>query len=68
MIPISKEIKDGKITITTLTKRIFRKPKVRRFVADKEYPTGYWNWVELPHFTLVGDILSFQLDEWTKRL
>ena len=60
------ETSNGKTIITTETKRLILKPKVRSFIATEEYPTGYWNWLELPDKTLVGDRLSFQLDAWMR--
>lgn len=67
---ILKENSKGVITIETLTDRIFLgiklKPVKRTFIANKEYPEGYWNWVEMPNKTIVPDRLSFQLDEWLK--
>ncbi len=67
---ILKENGKGMMTIETETQRSFLgiklKPTKRTFIANKEYPKGYWNWVELPNKTLVGDRLSFQLDEWLK--
>jgi hypothetical protein len=60
----------GLITVETKTKRSFLgiklKPINRTFVANKEYPKGHWNWVEMPNKTLVNTITSFQLDEWVK--
>lgn len=65
---IKKEHSKGLMTIETKTERCFLgiklKPKIRTFVANKEYPKGYWNWVEMPNKTLVCDRLSFQLNEW----
>jgi len=67
---ILKENNKGMVTIETETQRSFLgiklKPTKRTFIANKEYPKGYWNWVELPNKTLVGDRLSFQLNEWLK--
>lgn len=40
------------------------KPIERKFIATKEYPKGYWNWMELPNNERVGDKLSFQLNDW----
>lgn len=34
----------------------------RKFIADKEYPTGYWNWVEFPGKTWIDGMFSFKLD------
>jgi len=67
---ILKENSKGLMTIETLTDRGFLginlKPIKRTFIANREFPKGYWNWVEMPYKTLVGDSLSFQLDEWLK--
>lgn len=65
-----KENSKGLMTIDTLTDRSFfgikLKPIKRTFIANKEYPKGYWNWVEMPNKTIVPDMLSFQLNEWLK--
>ncbi|HSH50855.1 MAG TPA: hypothetical protein VK982_03940 [Bacteroidales bacterium] len=70
VINILKENSKGLITIETLTDRSFLgiklKPVKRTFIANKEYPKGYWNWVEMPNKTIVPDRLSFQLSEWLK--
>ena len=67
---ILKENSKGLMTIETLTDRSFLgiklKPIKRTFIANREYPKGYWNWVEMPNKTLVRDSLSFQLSEWLK--
>lgn len=64
---ISKEVNsDGKIVITTENSfLIFWKLK-QSFEAQREFPKGYWTWLELPDHTLVPDGLSFQLDEWNR--
>lgn len=58
------------ITIETETERSFLlfklKPLKRTFVANREYPTGYWAWLELPNKSSVSDGLSFQLSEWVR--
>ena len=60
---ILKENSKGLMTIETLTDRSFLgiklKPLKRTFIANREYPKGYWNWVEMPNKTLVEDSLSF---------
>ncbi len=67
---ILKENSKGMVTIETETQRSFLgiklNPIKRTFIANKEFPKGYWNWVELPNKTLVGDRLSFQLNEWLR--
>ena len=46
---IKKEPSKNLMTIETETKRSFLginlKPIVRVFIANEEYPEGYWNWV-----------------------
>jgi len=67
---ILKETSKGLMTIDTVTSRSFLGIKLkdvkRTFIANKECPKGYWNWVEMPNKTLVNDRLRFQLDEWMK--
>ena len=53
---------------TSLLFGFFKKVKTREFEATKEFPKGYWNWLELPNHELVPDTLSFQLSAWCKRL
>ena len=64
---ILKENSKGLMTIETLTNRSFLgiklKPIKRTFIANKEYPKGYWNWVEMPNKTIVNDRLKLQLDK-----
>ena len=62
---VSKETIDGKVVLTTETKGLFRK-KIRKFEVQREYPKGYFSWLELPNRILVSDILAFQLDAWHK--
>ena len=62
---ISKEVIDGKTVLTTETKGFFRK-KIQQFEAQREYPKGYWDWLELPNREMINDVLSFQLDAWNK--
>ena len=38
----------------------------RKFVAQREYPHGFWDWEELPNKRLVPAFLSFQLDLWNR--
>lgn len=65
---IKKEHSKRLMTIETITDRKFLgiklKPTKRTFIANKECPKGYWNWVELPDKTQVGDHLFFQLNKW----
>lgn len=65
---ILKENSKNLMTIKTETDRSFLNFKLspikRTFIANKEFPKGYWNWVELPNKTIVNDSLSFQLDKW----
>ena len=65
---IKKEHSKSLMTIETITDRSFLgiklKPTKRTFMANKEHPRGYWNWVELPDKTQVGDYLFFQLNKW----
>ena len=65
---ILKENSKGIMTIETETDRSFLRFKLspikRTFIANKEYPKGYWNWVELPNKTMVTDMMSFQLNKW----
>ena len=63
---IKKEIINGKSVITTEKSKFRFWKKEQKFVAQKEFPKGYWTWLELPNLTLVPDSLSFQLDEWNK--
>jgi len=62
---ISKEIINNKTVITTESKGFFRK-KIRQFEATREYPKGYWNWLELPNRKIIYGILTFQLDAWNR--
>ena len=62
---ISKEVINGKTVITAEEKKLFRK-KIRKFEAQREFPPGYWDWLELPNKILVADSLSFQLNAWNK--
>lgn len=67
---ILKDNSKKTMTIITETDRSFLgfklSPIKRTFIANKEYPKGYWNWVEMPNKTLIRPLLSFQLDEWLK--
>lgn len=67
---ILKEPSKGLMTIETEEDRLFLcfklSPIKRTFIANKEYPKGYWNWVEMPNKKIVPDMLSFQLNEWLK--
>ena len=63
---IKKEHAKPLMTIETETDRSFLciklKPLKRTFIANKEYPKGYWNWVELPNKTIIEPMLSFWLN------
>ena len=63
---VSKEFVASKAVITTEERGFFFNVKVRKFEAQIEFPKGYWRWLELPDYTLVPDVLSFQLDAWNK--
>ena len=67
---IKKENSKNLMIIETETVRSFLgfklKPTIRIFIANREFPREYWNWVEMPNKTLISDRLSFQLDEWLK--
>lgn len=67
---ISKRNISGKIVIETESekKRLFRRPKkiTRIFEAQREFPKGYWEWLELPDKLIVPDVLSLQLDAWNR--
>ena len=68
MKAISKEINEkGYMILTCENSVLFGlfKPQTK-FIATKEFPTGYWDWRELPNKTLVGDHMSFQLDSWSR--
>lgn len=42
----------------------------RETVQQREYEGRWriasWEWLEMPHRTIVGDRMSFQLDAWAK--
>ena len=60
------ELENGRTVITAETPRLFRKPKIRRFVASRQITKNYWDWLELPGKTTVDNHLSFQLDAWNR--
>lgn len=62
---VKKEVINDKSVITTESKFLWWKNE-QKFVAQREFPKGYWTWLELPNLTLVPDSLSFQLDEWNR--
>ena len=62
---ISKVIIGGKSVITTESKFLWWKTQTK-FIAQREFPKGYWTWLELPNLTIVPDNLSFQLDKWNR--
>lgn len=35
-----------------------------KYLASKERPKGYWEWLRMPDLELVGSHFSFQLDAW----
>lgn len=61
-----KETIDGKTVITTSQSFFIYWNKIRMFEAQREWPSGYWDWLELPNRTIVPDALSFQLDAWNR--
>lgn len=67
-VRILKEPGKPLMTIETETERWFLgkklKPIKRTFIANKEYPTGYWNWVELPDKKIISQSLGDQLNVW----
>lgn len=42
--------------------------KVRKYESQKECPTGYWDWLELPDRKILDGIAigSAQLDAWNR--
>lgn len=60
---LKRDEKDRPILITEQTWFWFWKVK-REFLAQDHYVSKYYQWVELPNKTIVGDRLSFQLDSW----
>ena len=62
----SKTTDDNGRDILVCEDRVLFWRRERRFVAQSEYPRGYWAWLELPNKRIVPDILSFQLDAWNK--
>ncbi len=52
--------------ITTEQPFLFFWKRTRKFVATEEYPTGYWNWLEMDDLKMVPGHLSFQLDAWNR--
>ena len=63
---IRTEEQKGKTIFITETKRLFFKPKIRRFLAQSELTSNYWRWLELPDKLIVSDNLSLQLDAWMR--
>jgi len=38
-----------------------------KFLATNEFPTGYWEWLQLPDKKKIySNYLSFQLDAWNR--
>ena len=60
-----KEIINGKTVITT-SKRFLFWHIVTQYEAQREFPTGYWNWLKLPNRELTPACISYQLDAWNK--
>lgn len=54
----------GKDVIVAKQKIFFLKDRERKFLCGKEYPTGYWTWLELPGLKSVSDIDSFLFNKW----
>ena len=63
---IERTVVDNHTFITMEQSFLFFWKRERKFVADKEWPSGYWNWLEMPNLTLVPSTLSFQLDAWNR--
>jgi hypothetical protein len=61
----SKEIINGKMVITT-SKRFLFWHVITHYEAQRERPTGYWDWLRLPSRALVDNQKSFQLDAWNR--
>ena len=61
----SKEIINGKTVITTSKRFLFWRI-ITRYEAQKEYPSGYWEWLKLPNHLMVDDMMGFQLNKWNK--
>ena len=59
-----EKAENGKPVVVTETPRFLLKPKIRKFMAERQRTNNFWSWVELPEFDLVPDRLSFQLDTW----
>jgi hypothetical protein len=63
---ISKqENEDGKTIIETESKFLFF-TKIRKFIAVERHAGDYSTWLELPNYSPVSLVLSFQLDTWEK--
>lgn len=60
-----KEEINGKVVITT-SKRFLFWHIITQYEAQREFPSGYWDWLQLPNRNLVNDSTSFQLDAWNK--
>ncbi len=59
---------NGHFVMTVEDKFLFLFPRIRKFEAKKEYPEGYWDWLELPNLTIISDNLYFQLNAWMRRV
>lgn len=62
---ISKKVVNKKIVIVVETKN-WPKKKIQELEAQREFPTGYWEWLELLNHSLVPDNMFFQLDAWDR--
>ena len=51
-------------TIITVESFLFKKKT--DYLAREEIVTEFYDWVKLPHKTIVPDSISFQLDAWKK--
>lgn len=62
---IKKEVVNKKIVIT-VEQGWFIFKTIKQYEAQKEFLSGYWNWLKLPDRTMVPDYMSFQLDKWNR--
>jgi len=60
------DIEQQVTTITCEQTFLFFWKRKRKFMATKEYPTGYWNWFRMPNMTNVSNAVSFRLDAWNR--
>lgn len=68
MKPTNKTIDEhGNIILTCETRWLFGFIKTtHKFIATKESPSGYWNWMRLPNLTNVKYPFVLQLDAWCR--